>query len=145
MPLTQASCSCTYAARVCSLCSYTARVELGAKVLDDVAKLERTLAHELCHVAAWLVNHTAKPPHGPLFKVGVERAGSPGRSCRLAQLMQPQGCAHAPGQQMRFTPGLLRLGDCPQRCLTCPLTCAQAWADRAMYFYPHLDITTCHQ
>ena len=70
------------------LCSYSAHVELSAKVLDDVAKLERTLCHELCHVAAWLVNHTAKPPHGAVFK---------------------------------------------------------AWADRAMYFYPHLDITTCHQ
>eukprot|EP00887_Chlorella_sp_A99_P002120 scaffold21.g2120.t1 len=67
--------------------TYTARVELGAKVLDEMAKLERTLAHELCHAAAWLVNHTAKPPHGPVFR---------------------------------------------------------AWADRAAYFYPHLDITTCH-
>jgi predicted SprT family Zn-dependent metalloprotease len=31
-------------------------------------KLQRTLLHELCHVAAWLLDHTAKPPHGPVFK-----------------------------------------------------------------------------
>jgi predicted SprT family Zn-dependent metalloprotease len=49
-------------------CSYSARVELSGKVLDSYAKLERTLCHELCHVAAWLLDHTAKPPHGPVFK-----------------------------------------------------------------------------
>ena len=48
-------------------CRYGARVELSAKVLDDADRLERTLAHELCHVAAWLLDHVAKPPHG---KVG---------------------------------------------------------------------------
>lgn len=33
------------------LCRYSARVELSSKVLDALPKLERTLAHELCHVA----------------------------------------------------------------------------------------------
>ena len=36
----------------------SARVELSAKVLDTPAKLRRTLLHELCHVATWLL-----PPH----------------------------------------------------------------------------------
>ena len=48
-------------------CSYTARVELSSKVLDCFGKLERTLCHELCHVAAWLVDHIAMPPHGTVF------------------------------------------------------------------------------
>lgn len=54
--------------------SYSARVELSSKVLDSLAKLERTLCHELCHVAAWLVDHTAKPPHGPVFRRWAEVA-----------------------------------------------------------------------
>lgn len=43
-------------------------------MLDGFGKLERTLCHELCHVAAWLVDHTAKPPHGPVFKRWADRA-----------------------------------------------------------------------
>lgn len=35
----------------CRRHSYSARVELSGKVLDCFAKLERTLCHELCHVA----------------------------------------------------------------------------------------------
>lgn len=54
--------------------SYTARVELSSKVLDSFSKLERTLCHELCHVAAWLVDHTAKPPHGPVFRGWAAKA-----------------------------------------------------------------------
>lgn len=49
-------------------------MELSSKVLDSFAKLERTLCHELCHVAAWLVDHTAKPPHGPVFKAWADKA-----------------------------------------------------------------------
>lgn len=53
---------------------YSARVELSSKVLDSFSKLQRTLCHELCHVAAWLVDHTAKPPHGPVFRRWAEAA-----------------------------------------------------------------------
>ncbi|GAB4819190.1 hypothetical protein N2152v2_006236 [Parachlorella kessleri] len=53
---------------------YSAHVELSAKVLDAYPKLERTLCHELCHVAAWLLDHTAKPPHGPMFRKWADRA-----------------------------------------------------------------------
>lgn len=45
-------------------CRYAARVELSAKVVDRLERLELTLAHELCHAACWILNHTAKPPHG---------------------------------------------------------------------------------
>ena len=47
---------------------FTARIELSTKVLDSVHKLEATLLHEMCHAAAWLVDHVAKPPHGDVFK-----------------------------------------------------------------------------
>jgi hypothetical protein len=32
--------------------------------------VEATLLHEMCHAAAWLVDHCAKPPHGTVFKAG---------------------------------------------------------------------------
>jgi predicted SprT family Zn-dependent metalloprotease len=52
---------------------YQARIELSCKVIDDAGKLERTLVHEMCHVAAWLIDHIAKPPHGPAFKAWAAR------------------------------------------------------------------------
>ena len=39
-------------------------MELSSKVVDCLDRLQRTLAHELCHVAAWLLDHVSKPPHG---------------------------------------------------------------------------------
>ncbi|ORZ30542.1 SprT-like family-domain-containing protein [Catenaria anguillulae PL171] len=53
---------------------YDARVELSVKVLDSEEKLRRTLLHELCHVAAWVLDHVAKPPHGPRFWHWAKRA-----------------------------------------------------------------------
>ena len=46
---------------------YMARVELSSKVVDCPDRLRRTLAHELCHVAAWLIDHSSKPPHGQVW------------------------------------------------------------------------------
>lgn len=43
---------------------YAAHVELSSKVLDSRDRLRQTLAHELCHVAAWLLDHVSKPHHG---------------------------------------------------------------------------------
>lgn len=47
---------------------YLARVELSPKVADTPAKLATTLLHELCHAAAWVVDHVSRPPHGPVFR-----------------------------------------------------------------------------
>lgn len=58
----------------CVSSRYTARVELSTKVLDSPEKLQRTLCHELCHVATWLLDHVAKPPHGPHFKAWAAAA-----------------------------------------------------------------------
>ena len=48
--------------------SYAARIELSTKVVDRYSRLERTLAHEMCHAAAWIIDQCNKPPHGKLFK-----------------------------------------------------------------------------
>lgn len=53
---------------------YSARIELSTKVLDTAVKLERTLIHEMCHCATWLIDHVARPPHGEHFKKYATRA-----------------------------------------------------------------------
>eukprot|EP00903_Cladosiphon_okamuranus_P019474 g17908.t1 len=47
--------------------TYVSVVELSTKVLDSDTKLRQTLLHELCHAAAWVVDHKSKPPHGSHF------------------------------------------------------------------------------
>lgn len=46
----------------------TAVIELSTKVLDEPERLYNTLAHELCHAAAWIIDNCARPPHGREFK-----------------------------------------------------------------------------
>lgn len=36
--------------------------------------LTKTLLHELCHAAAWIVDHKSKPPHGSHFWSWANRA-----------------------------------------------------------------------
>eukprot|EP00039_Didymoeca_costata_P022847 m.5349 g.5349 ORF g.5349 m.5349 type:complete len:662 (-) comp3280_c0_seq2:294-2279(-) len=48
--------------------SNVASIQLSTKVVDTRVKLKSTLAHEMCHAAAWLLNNNSKPPHGPIFK-----------------------------------------------------------------------------
>jgi hypothetical protein len=48
--------------------SYVARIVLSTKVLTSSWKLAQTLLHEMCHAAAWIVDHTNRPPHGAAFK-----------------------------------------------------------------------------
>ena len=57
-----------------SLPIYSCRIELATKVVDTSFKLERTLIHEMCHCAAWMIDHVAKPPHGDVFKKYAMRA-----------------------------------------------------------------------
>ncbi|KAA1114051.1 hypothetical protein PGTUg99_013105 [Puccinia graminis f. sp. tritici] len=45
-----------------------ARVELASKVVDDIHKLRSTLAHELCHVACWFIDHKMRENHGRFFQ-----------------------------------------------------------------------------
>ncbi|KAJ3215122.1 hypothetical protein HK099_006509 [Clydaea vesicula] len=55
---------------------YSAKIELSEKVLDDEDKLKSTLVHEMCHVAAWLINKSNKPPHGEIFKYWGNKVSS---------------------------------------------------------------------
>lgn len=48
--------------------THHATVELSTKVTDTASKLRHTLAHELCHLAAWAIDGEMKPPHGGAFK-----------------------------------------------------------------------------
>ncbi|KAI8586881.1 SprT-like family-domain-containing protein [Geranomyces variabilis] len=58
----------------------TARIELSTKVVDTLAKLRSTLAHELCHAAVWLLDTThiipKQTPHGPAFRAWGARVTS---------------------------------------------------------------------
>lgn len=44
------------------------------KVVDCEERLRSTFCHELCHVAAWLLDGVSKPPHGKVFKGWAARA-----------------------------------------------------------------------
>jgi predicted SprT family Zn-dependent metalloprotease len=52
---------------------FVARIELATKVIDTEEKLRQTLLHEMCHAAAWVLDRTCKPPHGPVFKKWARR------------------------------------------------------------------------
>ncbi|CAM9703105.1 unnamed protein product [Ectocarpus fasciculatus] len=54
--------------------AYLSTVELSTKVLDSEDKLRQTLLHELCHAAAWVVDHKSNPPHGDHFWAWANRA-----------------------------------------------------------------------
>lgn len=44
-------------------------IDLAVKVTDTEDKLRQTLAHELCHIAAWVLSGEIKPSHGRAFKL----------------------------------------------------------------------------
>ena len=43
------------------------RIELSTKVVDTFYRLKTTFLHECCHVAAWMVQGSNKPPHGTRY------------------------------------------------------------------------------
>jgi predicted SprT family Zn-dependent metalloprotease len=55
---------------------YSARIELAEKVLTDAHRVRSTLLHEMCHAAAWLVDHVHRPPHGAAFKAWAAKASA---------------------------------------------------------------------
>jgi len=52
----------------------SAAIELSAKVLTSRERLSNTLAHEMCHAAAWLLDGECQPPHGAAFKKWANHA-----------------------------------------------------------------------
>lgn len=59
-----------FSCRVCNFCpcrKLPCRLELSPKILNTLQRLRTTLSHEMCHVAAWLLDQEWKAPHGPAF------------------------------------------------------------------------------
>eukprot|EP00918_Siedleckia_nematoides_P077275 GHVU01168992.1.p1 GENE.GHVU01168992.1~~GHVU01168992.1.p1 ORF type:complete len:477 (+),score=101.21 GHVU01168992.1:379-1809(+) len=51
------------AGTICRVCE----IELSVKVIDDEFRLQKTLLHEMCHVAQFLLDQVSRPPHGREF------------------------------------------------------------------------------
>lgn len=64
-------------------------IELSAKLLSSTSRLADTLAHEMCHLAAWVLEGTATPRHGKAFQDMAQRVQQVRLPCcNLAALMQ---------------------------------------------------------
>ncbi|KAE9409378.1 hypothetical protein BT96DRAFT_591338 [Gymnopus androsaceus JB14] len=44
------------------------KIELGIKVLDAEDRIDRTLSHEMCHLACWIICAKLDEQHGQVFK-----------------------------------------------------------------------------
>jgi len=108
----------TYSSRVTGRSgpAYVARIELSRHVVDDAAKLRHTLAHELCHAAAWIVRAPLRMPGCALL-----------RRLRAALTC----CTHAPLQ--------IDKDNKPPHGPT-----FRKWAARVMAACPGLDVAVCH-
>ncbi|KAK0208031.1 SprT-like family-domain-containing protein, partial [Desarmillaria ectypa] len=53
------------------------KIELAIKILDSegnaVERIMKTLSHEMCHLACWIINKKLSESHGPLFKAWAAR------------------------------------------------------------------------
>ncbi|KAG7090719.1 hypothetical protein E1B28_009811 [Marasmius oreades] len=49
------------------------QIELAPKILDCEERIRKTLAHEMCHLACWIIDGNMKENHGPLFKTWASR------------------------------------------------------------------------
>ncbi|XP_044743927.1 dentin sialophosphoprotein-like [Chrysoperla carnea] len=49
------------------------RIVLSSKVIDEPSRLRDTLIHEMCHAAAWHINHMSSG-HGPCWQAWAKRA-----------------------------------------------------------------------
>ncbi|KZP32441.1 hypothetical protein FIBSPDRAFT_678180, partial [Athelia psychrophila] len=48
--------------------AHTTEIELATKILDCDERIRHTLAHEMCHLACWIIDGDPKEGHGRLFK-----------------------------------------------------------------------------
>ncbi|KAJ3789722.1 SprT-like family-domain-containing protein [Lentinula aff. detonsa] len=44
------------------------KIELAIKILDEEERIDRTLSHEMCHLASWIISAKIDEYHGPIFK-----------------------------------------------------------------------------
>ncbi|KAK0446432.1 SprT-like family-domain-containing protein [Desarmillaria tabescens] len=49
------------------------KIELATKILDSEERVMKTLSHEMCHLACWIINKKLNEHHGPLFKAWAAR------------------------------------------------------------------------
>ncbi|KAG8687547.1 hypothetical protein FRC09_013428 [Ceratobasidium sp. 395] len=55
------------------VCGHETYIELSTKVVDCPERINNTLSHEMCHLAAWIVDGEVKHQHGPRFKAWGNR------------------------------------------------------------------------
>ncbi|KAK0506512.1 SprT-like family-domain-containing protein [Armillaria luteobubalina] len=51
----------------------TGKIELATKILDSEERVTKTLSHEMCHLACWMINKKLDESHGSLFKAWAAR------------------------------------------------------------------------
>ncbi|KAI0793295.1 SprT-like family-domain-containing protein [Abortiporus biennis] len=51
----------------------TTEIELAMKILDDDERIRNTLAHEMCHIACWIIDKSPNEAHGHIFKSWARR------------------------------------------------------------------------
>ncbi len=100
----------------------SAAIELATKVVDSTAKLRCTLAHEMCHAEAWVVEESSKPPHGDVFKrwarrfeseFGVEISTCHSYDIAFKYRWECSGCGQTVGRHSKsFDPHKYRCGAC---------------------------------
>ena len=49
-------------------------IKLATRVVDTEDKLHRTLVHEMCHVAVWLLDRQGQEVHGPFWQQWAQKA-----------------------------------------------------------------------
>ncbi|KAF9014778.1 hypothetical protein BDZ89DRAFT_1142059 [Hymenopellis radicata] len=54
----------------------TSKIDLAVKVLDSEERILLTMAHEMCHLACWIINKKHNENHGALFKEWAARVES---------------------------------------------------------------------
>ncbi|KAK4685919.1 hypothetical protein P7C73_g4216, partial [Tremellales sp. Uapishka_1] len=50
-----------------------AKIVLSIKVLSEKSQILNTVAHEMCHLASWIISNERKNPHGKVFKSCYQR------------------------------------------------------------------------
>lgn len=69
-----------------------ASIALSQSVVSDLSRLRTTLAHEVCHAAAWLLHGARRPPHGPKFRELAQRTHEVRSSMNVLQGPLPLAC-----------------------------------------------------
>ncbi|KAF9072678.1 SprT-like family-domain-containing protein [Rhodocollybia butyracea] len=49
------------------------KIELAVKVLDNEDRIDRTLSHEMCHLATWIISGKTDEQHGQIFKTWASK------------------------------------------------------------------------